>query len=384
MNRGKALKLGLSSMLLGSMLMAGGAYTAEAAPSYGYMDLKESRTYVPIRYLSEQLKYKVHWDAGQSSILVTQGNTKVELTVGSKKAKINDKPYTLDAVPFSKGGVTYVPIRFVADAMNLALKWDANSSTLVFQGEKGPLQLPVVSTARQIAANPISSKSRTIKTGKRSYSINLVEVDLLHPKISLGVGVANQRVGSVASLKAMAEQNGAAAAMNGTFFNAYTDSDVKVPYGYIVQNGKIAYKSPGDKRSILVFTKQNHVEVIDGKDFQERFDAGDVEGALQAGPRLVRDGKVAVDPVTEGFKDPKILSNGGARSAVGITKDQKLILVTVPSATIPELAHIMKQAGAYQAMNLDGGASSGLYVKGKYVTTPGRSLSNSFLIFQNK
>jgi exopolysaccharide biosynthesis protein len=41
---------------------------------------------------------------------------------------------------------------------------------------------------------------------------------------------------------------------------------------------------------------------------------------------------------------------------------------------------MMKQAGAYQAMNLDGGASSGLYYNGKYLTTPGRQISNAIVV----
>ncbi|MBK1678671.1 copper amine oxidase, partial [Rhodospirillum rubrum] len=105
-----------------------------------------------------------------------------------------------------------------------------------------------------------------------------------------------------------------------------------------------------------------------------------MDGALQAGPRLLTDGKVTLDVKKEGFKDPKILTGGGARSALGITKDHKLILLTTGGATIPQLAEIMKQAGAYQAMNLDGGASSGLYYNGSYLTTPGRQISNAIVV----
>jgi exopolysaccharide biosynthesis protein len=89
-----------------------------------------------------------------------------------------------------------------------------------------------------------------------------------------------------------------------------------------------------------------------------------------------------VDPVSEGFSSEKILTYSMARSAVGVTKDNKLLLVTVNSATIGELAEIMKSLGAYNAMNLDGGASSGLYYKGSYLTTPGRELSNALVIYE--
>lgn len=91
-------------------------------------------------------------------------------------------------------------------------------------------------------------------------------------------------------------------------------------------------------------------------------------------------GKVSLDVIGEGFRDPKILKNGGARSALGITRDHRLILLTTGGATIPQLAEIMKQAGAWQAMNLDGGASSGLWAEGKYLTKPGRKLSNALVV----
>jgi exopolysaccharide biosynthesis protein len=41
----------------------------------------------------------------------------------------------------------------------------------------------------------------------------------------------------------------------------------------------------------------------------------------------------------------------------------------------------MLKSGAYQAMNLDGGASSGLYYYGKYITQPGRDISNALLVY---
>ncbi|HHX41978.1 MAG TPA: phosphodiester glycosidase family protein [Armatimonadetes bacterium] len=106
-----------------------------------------------------------------------------------------------------------------------------------------------------------------------------------------------------------------------------------------------------------------------------------VQEGLGCGPRLVAEGRVAYDPKAEGFNDPKILSLAGARSAVGIRRDGTLLLVTC-SATVRQLADIMKALGAYDAMNLDGGASSGLWVQGKYLVRPGRNISNAILILK--
>lgn len=101
---------------------------------------------------------------------------------------------------------------------------------------------------------------------------------------------------------------------------------------------------------------------------------------ISAGPYLVNDGKVIVDAQAQGFKEDKITINRAQRSALGITKENKLILVTGSNLNMAELAQIMIALGCDRAMNLDGGASSGLYAKGKMITKPGRKLNTVLMI----
>jgi hypothetical protein len=109
----------------------------------------------------------------------------------------------------------------------------------------------------------------------------------------------------------------------------------------------------------------------------------DVQEAVGAGPNLVTDGEVKYNPESEGFSSPKILSLGGLRSAIGVSRDGKVLLVTASGPTVAQLAQVMLKLGAVHAMNLDGGASSGLYCNGNMLTTPGRELSNA-LVFVKK
>lgn len=111
----------------------------------------------------------------------------------------------------------------------------------------------------------------------------------------------------------------------------------------------------------------------------ESIDWSDIITAVGAGPRVLTNGKVVIHAEKEGFTQTKILKTPAARSGIGIKADGSIILVTVGSATIKELGEIFRSLGAVQAMNLDGGASSGLYAKGKLLTTPGRLLSNSLI-----
>ncbi|WP_249436101.1 phosphodiester glycosidase family protein [Paenibacillus sp. Marseille-Q4541] len=114
----------------------------------------------------------------------------------------------------------------------------------------------------------------------------------------------------------------------------------------------------------------------------KKIDWDDVHTAIGAGPRLVTNGKLSVNPASEGFSSSKILTDSGARSGIAIKKDGSIMLATVSGATIKQWGSIMVELGAYQAMNMDGGASSGLYANGRTITSPGRLISNG-LVFGN-
>jgi len=99
-----------------------------------------------------------------------------------------------------------------------------------------------------------------------------------------------------------------------------------------------------------------------------------VNHILSGGPYLVKDGEIFVDMTAE-----KLGSIGGRnpRTAIGYTKDNHLILLTADGRegasiglTLNELANIMKQLGCVNAMNLDGGGSTVMYVNGQVVNKP--------------
>jgi hypothetical protein len=102
--------------------------------------------------------------------------------------------------------------------------------------------------------------------------------------------------------------------------------------------------------------------------------------AIGCGPRLVIKGSVHVDPAAEEFTHPKILTLACSRSAVGVTEDGTLLMVTCGAVTLRDLGMVMKKLGAYEAMNLDGGGSSALWLKGRYLTGPGRDISNALVV----
>ncbi|MDY7022142.1 MAG: phosphodiester glycosidase family protein [Cyanobacteriota bacterium] len=96
---------------------------------------------------------------------------------------------------------------------------------------------------------------------------------------------------------------------------------------------------------------------------------------LAAGPLLLRSGQIVLDPDSERFSEA-FSTQQAIRSALGRTADNKLLLVTVhnrPLGSGPsllELANILEQLGAVDALNLDGGSSSSLYLAGDIINRP--------------
>jgi hypothetical protein len=149
----------------------------------------------------------------------------------------------------------------------------------------------------------------------------------------------------------------------------------------IPEDGFVLYLSGAEERQadrFLVGRRCEYWAVL--RDASESALPRQVTEAIGCGPRLLQDGRIVADPAAEGFQHPKILSMACARSAIGLTADQQLVLATSNAATIVQLAKIMRAMGCTDAMNLDGGASSGLWYDGKYLTKPGRAISNSVLI----
>lgn len=113
-----------------------------------------------------------------------------------------------------------------------------------------------------------------------------------------------------------------------------------------------------------------------------------VKHIISGGPYLVKNGEVFVDMTAQ-----KLGSIGGRnpRSAIGYTADNNFILVAVDGRegssigmTLMELANFMKSIGCVNAMNLDGGGSTVMYVNGQVVNKPqvrgGIPLSNAIIL----
>ena len=102
----------------------GTAKTLDAAPI-----IRESRTMLPVRFVAEAFGATVGWDGATSTATVKTATTTIEITIGAKTAKVNGLTVTLDAPAFIENSRTYLPVRFVAENLGASVAWDGATST---------------------------------------------------------------------------------------------------------------------------------------------------------------------------------------------------------------------------------------------------------------
>lgn len=90
-----------------------------------YLLLESNRVIVPMRAIFQELGAEVHWDENSKQVTAIKGNNTVTLKVNSKNATVNGKSITLDAPAQIRKDHTYVPVRFVSEALGAQVNWDA-------------------------------------------------------------------------------------------------------------------------------------------------------------------------------------------------------------------------------------------------------------------
>ncbi|MGB3766464.1 MAG: phosphodiester glycosidase family protein [Phormidesmis sp.] len=96
---------------------------------------------------------------------------------------------------------------------------------------------------------------------------------------------------------------------------------------------------------------------------------------MGGGPLLIRDRSIVLNPQLEGFST-NFIQGSAPRTAVGKTADGTWIIATMHDRVggrgpnLAETAQIMQQLGSVDALNLDGGSSSSLYLGGQLLNRP--------------
>lgn len=89
-----------------------------------------SRVQVPIRFVSEALGANVGWIDSTKTVTVKLKDKEVVLPIGKKNFQVNGENMQMDTEALLKEERTFVPIRFVSEALGATVRWEDSIKTL--------------------------------------------------------------------------------------------------------------------------------------------------------------------------------------------------------------------------------------------------------------
>lgn len=84
----------------------------------------DGRTMLPMRQIAQELGCEVNWNEAAKQIYVMRGSDIIVFTVDSKTGYENGKKFTMDVPATIVNDRTMLPVRALADALHLNIKWD--------------------------------------------------------------------------------------------------------------------------------------------------------------------------------------------------------------------------------------------------------------------
>ena len=133
----------LASMLVGTALAAepanGDISVQLNGKALAFTDavpeLSDGRTFVPLRAVMEAMDAQVDYDGATRTVSIHRGGADLTMVLGQNQATVAEdgqtRTITMDVTPYVRDGRTYVPVRFVAEAVGCSVGWDPNTRTVV-------------------------------------------------------------------------------------------------------------------------------------------------------------------------------------------------------------------------------------------------------------
>ena len=206
------------------------------------------------------------------------------------------------------------------------------------------------------------------------FGCHIVQINMGSPSVKVTPVLSLRYPGGAEPMGTICARERPVAAITGTFFSKTN----LMPIGDIMMDGRLVHF--GGMGSAIAITPDNKT-TFRRIPYGRRQDWGPFETVMAGGPMLLEAGKVALAPSHEKFQDPRVLGRA-SRTGVGITKHNKLLMVaTRESISLWDFAKIMLKLGCTDAINLDGGSSTGLYYGGSTIVRPARSLVNLLAVY---
>ncbi|QYR22098.1 phosphodiester glycosidase family protein [Paenibacillus sp. sptzw28] len=87
-------------------------------------------TYLPLRFVTEAMGAEVDWEQTAKRVTVLRGSKLLEMWLGRQEFIVNGIRMKSEIAPITRGGRTLVPIRLVSEQLGLTVNWDGKLGTI--------------------------------------------------------------------------------------------------------------------------------------------------------------------------------------------------------------------------------------------------------------
>lgn len=160
--------------------------------------IKEGRTFVPIREITEELGANVNWNGKNNSVDISLDDKKIKLQIGSNvvfvdnEKKVLDKNQIPDLATYSspKGSKTMVPLRFISETLGYDVDWDNENREVKVESVKtSSLDLTYDDVEKisksQKSANYFQSNEERKETANIENKLNKDKLDDIYESVGI-------------------------------------------------------------------------------------------------------------------------------------------------------------------------------------------------------
>lgn len=122
--------------------------------------IENDRTMVPVRMVAENMGYDVLWNPTNRMVTILSTKQKIVLTIDQSTALVGKSQVEMDMPAIIRSDRTYVPIRFVSENFGFLVDWDADTRSVLITAPKAtPTPTPKPTATPKPTQKPTTESS---------------------------------------------------------------------------------------------------------------------------------------------------------------------------------------------------------------------------------
>ncbi|MFT9497064.1 stalk domain-containing protein [Anaerosolibacter sp.] len=119
--------------------------------------IKQERTLIPVRAITEGLGAEVQWDGANQTVTVTKDGIEIIFDLKTGAVTVDGEAKTIDVPAGLINNRTMVPLRFIAEALNLKVGYDSETGVIDIDEEAGETTETTEGTDAVDTAEPVEA-----------------------------------------------------------------------------------------------------------------------------------------------------------------------------------------------------------------------------------